>query len=481
MSDEVRGVSCCGSGGLQDGFDLVVIGAGSAGFSAAITAAEEGARVLLVGEGTIGGTCVNIGCVPSKALIRAAEALHAARRAPRFAGIRAQAQLVDWAALVAQKDELVSTLRRKKYVDLLPAYPTVTYRDGHARLVPDGVAIDGQVVRCPRVIIATGARPDIPAIPGLAEVPYLTSTTALSCPHLPKHLIVLGGGYVGCELAQAFRRFGARVTVVDIAPLLMAAEPEIRAILRESFAEEGITLHERTQVHAVAGKEDRITLDLEQAGRRFQVTGDALLVATGRRANTEELGLEELGIATGPGGRIPVDAHMRTTRPGIYAAGDVTDRDPFVYMAAHGARIAALNALHGNRHRYDDSAVPWVVFTDPEIAGVGLSEEAARQSGHAVETRVLPLAEVPRAVVARDRRGMIKLVADAGTGRLIGAQIAASHASDVVQTAALALKTGMRVQDLAETIFPYLTMVEGLKLAAQTFTKDVAKLSCCAG
>ncbi len=481
MSDEVRSGDCRESDGSRDTFDLVVVGAGSAGFSAAITAAEEGARVLLIGEGTIGGTCVNIGCVPSKALIRAAEALHAARRATRFAGIESQAQLADWAALVAQKDDLVAALRRKKYRDLLPAYPTIAYREGRARLVPGGVAMGESVVACSRIIIATGARPATPPIPGLADVPHLTSTTALSCPRLPAHLIVLGGGYIGCEFAQTFRRFGARVTIVDMAPILATAEPEIRAVLREAFAAEEITLHERTRVHAVSGEEKRITLDCERAGRRFQLTGDALLVAAGRRANSEDLGLEALGIATEPDGRIRVDAHMQTTRPGIYAAGDVTNRDPFVYMAAHGARIAALNALHGNRHRYDDAVVPWVVFTDPEIAGVGLSEEAARQAGHGIETRVLPLTEVPRALVARNARGAIKLVAEAETGRLLGAQIAAPHGADTIQTAALAIKTGMRVADLAEMIFPYLTLVEGLKLAAQTFTKDVSRLSCCAG
>ncbi len=479
--DRTAASASCGCGTAGADVDLVVCGAGSAGFSAAITAAEQGARVLLIGDGTIGGTCVNIGCVPSKALIRAAEALHAVRHARRFAGIRTEGRLVDWSALVAQKDELVAALRRKKYVDLLPAYPTITYREGRARLVDGGVAIGDEIVRCPRVIIATGARPAIPAIPGLAEVPYLTSTTALSLDRLPAHLVVLGGGYIGCELAQAFRRFGARVTIVDMAPILAAAEPEIRSVLRKAFQAEDIVLHEETQVVAVSGSGGRVTLDLDQGGHRFQLTADALLVAAGRRANTEGLGLEEMGIATRADGRIRVDAHMQTTRPGIYAAGDVTDRDPFVYMAAHGARIAALNALGGNRHRYDNHAMPWVVFTDPEIAAVGLSEEAARAAGHAVVSRVLPLDEVPRALVARDTRGVIKLVAEADSERLLGAQIAAPHGADTIQTAALAIKTGMRVADLAETIFPYLTLVEGLKLAAQTFTKDVAKLSCCAG
>ncbi|GIX17263.1 MAG: mercuric reductase [Rhodothalassiaceae bacterium] len=481
MADERRKKDRGASPHAGRSFDLVVVGAGSAGFSAAIAAAEEGARVLLVGHGTIGGTCVNIGCVPSKALIRAADALHAARAAARFAGIEAGARLRDWPALVGQKDELVAALRRKKYLDLLPAYPTVSYLEGRARLVPGGVEVNGRVIAAERVVITTGARPAIPPIPGLDEVPHLTSTTALELKALPRHLIVLGAGAIGCELGQAFRRFGCEVTMIDMAPLLAPAEPEIRDVLRAAFAAEGIALHENTRVGAVRRAGRRIEVVLEGEGRERVVAGDALLVATGRRANTENLGLEALGIATRRDGGIVVDAHMQTTRPGIYAAGDVTGRDLFVYMAAHGGRIAALNALSGNRHVHDDAVVPWVVFTDPEIAGVGLAARAAEEAGHEVATRVLPLSEVPRALVARDARGAIKIVAERESGRILGVQLAAPGGADVIQTAALALRAGLTVDGLAGLIFPYLTLAEGLKLAAQTFSKDVARLSCCAG
>jgi pyruvate/2-oxoglutarate dehydrogenase complex dihydrolipoamide dehydrogenase (E3) component len=218
---------CCASGNRGKQFDLAVIGAGSAGFSAAITAAEQGAQVALIGHGTLGGTCVNIGCVPSKTLIRAAETQHQASAAARFAGIRAKGQVGDWTATVQQKDELVSSLRQSKYADLLPAYNNISYVEGQARLAEGGVAINGDLIKAPRLIIVTGARPAVPSIPGLDAVEYLTSTTALSLECLPKSLLVIGGGYIGAELAQMFARMGVKVTVVCRSHQLPAAEPEI--------------------------------------------------------------------------------------------------------------------------------------------------------------------------------------------------------------------------------------------------------------
>jgi mercuric reductase len=223
--------------------DLIVVGAGSAGFSAAITAAERGAQVALVGHGTIGGTCVNIGCVPSKALIRAVETVHHANGTPRrFAGIEASGRVADWAAQVAQKDALVSSLRQAKYADLLPAYNTISYREGAARLAEGGVEVDGRLLRAERVLITTGARPSMPAIPGLAELRPLDSTSALALTRLPHSLIVLGGGYIGAELAQTFARAGVVVTLVFHSHLLPASEPEIGEVLAGYLADEGITV-----------------------------------------------------------------------------------------------------------------------------------------------------------------------------------------------------------------------------------------------
>jgi mercuric reductase len=462
-------------------YDLAVIGAGSAGFSAAITAAELGAQVALIGAGTIGGTCVNVGCVPSKTLIRATETLHQAASAKRFAGISAVARMEDWQATVRQKNDLVSSLRQAKYVDLLPAYNGISYREGAARLAEGGVTVGGEHVAARKIIIATGTRPAEPAIPGIESVPYLTSTTALELEALPRSLLVVGGGYIGAELAQMFSRAGVAVTLVFRSRLLPEAEPEIGAALQGYFADEGMKVVSGASYRTIRQTPMGVAFDLIHDGRPDTLEAERVLVATGRVANTENLGLVELGIKLAANRGIVVDDHMQTTRDGVYAAGDVTGRDQFVYMAAYGAKLAAKNALNGDSLRYDNSAMPAVVFTDPQVASVGLTEAAARMLGHDVRISVLPLAYVPRALAARDTRGLIKLVADGKTRRLLGAHILAPEGADSIQTAALAIRHGLLIDDLAEAIFPYLTTVEGLKLAAQTFDKDVAKLSCCAG
>jgi mercuric reductase len=462
-------------------YDLVVIGAGSAGFSASIAAADQGAQVALIGSGTIGGTCVNIGCVPSKTLIRAAETLHNARVAARFAGITAEAELTDWRGTVRQKDALVSELRQAKYTNLLPAYNGITYREGPARLVDGGVEVDGGRIPAGKIIIATGARPAVPAIPGIEAVPYLTSTTALDLEELPRSLLVIGGGYIGAELAQMFARAGVKVTLVCRSHLLPEAEAEIGAELTGYFQDEGITVVSGIAYRAIRKIENGIALDVSRDGQHTTIAADQVLITTGRAPNIEGLGLTEHGIAVSPKGGIVVDDRMRTTGAGIYAAGDVTGRDQFVYMAAYGAKLAAKNALNGDSLRYDNSAMPAIVFTDPQVASVGLTEAAARSAGYAVRVSTIGLDQVPRALAARDTRGLIKLVADAGSGRLLGAHILAPEGADSIQTAALAIRQGLTVDELADTIFPYLTTVEGLKLAALSFGKDVTKLSCCAG
>ncbi|KNX40045.1 Mercuric reductase [Roseibaca ekhonensis] len=463
-------------------YDLAVIGAGSAGFSAAITAVEGGKRVALIGHGTIGGTCVNVGCVPSKTMIRAAEAMHGAKAARRFPGLSGDSQVTDWAALIGAKDDLVASLRQKKYAELLPEYDGVTYVDeGPARLVDGGVEVGGRRIAAPRVIVATGGRPAVPDIPGIADVPTLDSTSLMELERLPESLIFLGGGYIGVELAQMMARMGVRVTIVCRSRLLPRTEPEVSEALTEVLREEGLTILDGVRYEAAREVDDGALLSVTRNGTVRELTADHLVLTTGRAPNTEGLGLAEMGVETDARGTIRVGDDMATTRPGIYAAGDVADRDQFVYMAAYGAKLAARNAVLDGAERYDNAAMPWVVFTDPQVAGVGLTEADARDAGHDVKTSVLDLDNVPRALAARDTRGRIKLVADAQTDRLLGGVIMAPEGADSVQTLAMALKFGMTTKALGETIFPYLTTVEGLKLAAQTFDMDVAKLSCCAG
>ncbi|GGA10936.1 mercury(II) reductase [Neptunicoccus cionae] len=464
------------------GYDLIVVGAGSAGFSASITAVDAGKRVALVGHGTIGGTCVNVGCVPSKAMIRAAEAIHGARAAKRFPGLSGHAQVDDWHTLVQSKDDLVATLRQKKYADLLPEYPGVDYIDeGPARLVKGGITVGRRTLTAPKLIIATGGHSILPTIDGIEDIDALDSTGLLELETLPESLIFIGAGYIGAELAQMMSRMGVKVTLVTRSHLLPGAEPEVSEALTEVFAAEGITLLTGLSYDNVSRDAQGVTLRIMQDGEPVEVTADYLVSTAGRRANTDGMGLAEIGVETDARGSIVIGDNMQTTVPGIYAAGDVTDRDQFVYMAAYGAKLAVRNAVLGDDRTYDNSVMPWVVFSDPQVAGVGLSEQQARDAGFDVKTSIVPLDQVPRALAARDTRGLIKLVADKATDRLLGGQIVAPEGSDTIQTLVMALKFDMTTKALGETIFPYLTTVEGLKLAAQTFDMDVAKLSCCAG
>lgn len=484
-------VDCCPPPSRAE-FDVAVIGAGSAGFSAAITAAELGAKVAIVGHGTIGGTCVNVGCVPSKTLIRAAEAVHGGLAAHRFSGIGGSINLESWTALAASKDELVAGLRQKKYVDLLPAYPRVSYLVDKAHFVDGALIVDGAPIKAGKIILATGARAAVPPIPGLDSVPYLTSTSALALQRLPKSMLVVGGGVIGVELGQMFARLGVIVTICCRSRLLPEMDGEVSAALQDYLEREGIRVCAGVGYQRIARTASGVELTCERRSCDGEkhcdrpvsvqiIAAEQVLIATGRRPNSDGLGLEAQGVKLSGSGGIIVDDYLETTARGIYAAGDVTGRDQFVYMAAYGAKLAACNAVGGNEHRYDNSTMPAVVFTDPQVASVGLGETAARAQGFDVKVSLLLLDQVPRALAARDTRGLIKLIADNSTDRLLGGQILAPEGADSIQTLVLAIKYGMTTADLGATIFPYLTTVEGLKLAAQTFNKDIAMLSCCAG
>jgi mercuric reductase len=477
-----------GGWGPEPDYDLVVIGTGGAGMAAAIRAAELGRRVCIVEAGTIGGTCVNIGCVPSKALIRAAEAYHKAGHHP-FAGIRTRAEGVDWPAVIGQKDRLVSELRQSKYLDVLASYgERITLTQGWARLQPDGsVALDnGHICRPHRVVVATGAKPRILPLEGIEEVEVLTSTTAMALEQQPRSLLVIGGRAVALELGQTFARLGTQVTILQRSPrILPEHEPEISAALADYLREEGLVIHTGVTPLAIRQDDGEKVVTAQVDGKRREFRAEQVLMATGRTPNTRDMGLEEAGVELDAGGFIVVDDHMQTSNPRVYAAGDVTNRPKLVYVAAAGGWIAAENALNGNRRRLDLTVLPDVIFTDPQVATVGLTEAQARERGYDVKVSILPLAYVPRALAARDTRGLIKLVADRATDRLLGAHILAAEAGEVIQTAALAVKVGheygFTLTALREMLFPYLVQVEGLKLAATAFEKDVAQLSCCAG
>ena len=463
--------------------DIFIIGAGSAAFSAALTAADAGARLVMAGEGTIGGTCVNVGCVPSKTLIRAMQAVHDGRHASRFDGISGVADVFNWKALVDQKQRLVDDLRQAKYKDLLPEYPNISYIKGRAAFTGNGteIEVDGTLYHPKKVILATGASSTLPPINGIQNVPVLDSTKALELDHLPESLLVIGGGIIGCELGQMFARAGARVTICCRSRLLPDAEPEVSQALAEYLRQEGVTVCQGVRYQKIERRSEGIALTCQTPDGERTIEAAQILAATGRKPNTISLRLEKIGIALDGDGGIAIDTHMQTSHPDVYAVGDVTGQDMFVYMAAYGGKLAAKNALNGNAHVYSNAAMPSVVFTDPQVAAVGLTEAKAKGKGYDVITSVITLDNVPRHIAARDTRGLIKLVADRKSNKLLGATILAPEAGDSIQTVVMALKTALTTAELADTIFPYLTAVEGVKLAAQAFKKDVKKLSCCAG
>ncbi|MGC8536817.1 MAG: FAD-dependent oxidoreductase, partial [Rhizomicrobium sp.] len=327
-----------------------------------------------------------------------------------------------------------------------------------------------------RVLIATGASPAIPRVAGLNGTPFWTSTEALAAQDLPGRLIVYGGSYVALELAQAFLRLGSRVTLIVRSRILSHSDPAIGDAIQQVLTDEGMRIVAGDEIKQVEHGDGQFTVEV--GGER--IVGDRLLIATGRKPNTASLDLKHAGVLTNERGAIPVDQFLRTSNPNIYAAGDCTTNPEYVYVAAAAGTRAAVNMLGGSEP-LDLSVVPGVVFTDPQIATVGLDESIAREKGIRVDTRTLSLDNVPRALANFDTRGFIKLVADPETGRLLGVQAVASQAGELIQTAAVAMRVQMTIHDLANQLFPYLTMVEGLKLAAQTFTKDVKQLSCCAG
>jgi len=458
-------------------YDLAVIGSGGAGFAAAIAARKRGLSVVMVERSTTGGTCVNVGCIPSKALLAAAGARQVAAEA-RFPGVAGQVAPADMAALMAGKDEIVSGLRKEKYEDLAAGYGWAIVH-GEARFVPGpALEVAGERVEAAHYLIATGAAPAVPDVPGLKEAGYLTSTEALALERLPASIVVVGGNYVGLELGQLFLRLGSRVTILEaLDRLAPGEEPELSQVLTEVLQDEGAEVWASAPL-AEAARVDGGVEVLTADGRKARA--EQLLMATGRRPVTDGLGLGTVGVATAPSGAVVVDDQLRSANPRIWAAGDVTGAPQFVYVAAAQGTMMVDNAFSGAGRRTDYRHLPRVTFTSPNLASVGLTDAQAAQSGISCTCRVLPLSYVPRAVVNRDTRGVVKIVAEAATGKVLGVHLAAEGAGDAILAATYALEANMTVGQLASTWAPYLTMAEGIKLAAQSFSTDVAKLSCCA-
>lgn len=469
--------------------DLLILGSGSTAFAAAIAAHDLGARVVMVERRTLGGTCANRGCLPSKNLIEAARIVHEAAH-PRYDGLAPAALDVDFGRLVAQKDALVHAYRAKKYAAVANALKGVEVVTGSARFLdPQTVEVGEAAIRAGQVLIATGSRPEIPPIPGLDGVPYLTSDLldadeAGRLAELPASLVVLGGGYIAAELAQLFARLGSAVTVVARSRFLRGFEPELGATLAGAFRAEGIELIEGAGIERASGDEHSVALAVEtERGGRI-VRGERLLVAVGRRPNTDDLDLGAAGVTTDPDGFVVVDAELRTRQPGIWAAGDVIGRQHGSQMAtpvgARQGRIVAENAFAGARRRFDGTVVPRAVFTDPPIGTVGLTEAEVLDRHLPAAVAVTPLEHVPRAGAIHRPEGLVKVIVSTLDERVLGVHMIGDAAPEVIHEAAMGLRFRATLADFVDLIHIYPTMAEALKIGAQAFSRDVSKLSCCA-
>lgn len=473
---------CCSVQNKNKKLHIAIVGTGSGAFAAAIKAVEEGARVTIIeGGDVIGGTCVNVGCVPSKIMIRGAHVVHMQSIHP-FDGIRCYQPVINRKAMVHQQQARVEELRHAKYESILDGNPDIKLVRGWANFVDAATLLvkqaDGKEIRVnpDKILLATGASPSIPDIKGLQDTPYWTSTEALIAEEIPEKLVVIGASVVALELAQAFLRLGSKVTVMARSVFLSKEDAAIGEGLVKVFEKEGARVLLHTLPDSVSHDGNRFILP-SKAG---EIHCDQLLVATGRQPNTDGLNLDQAGVDTGAHGAVMIDDHMRTSAEHIYAAGDCTDQPQYVYVAAAAGTRAAINMTGGDA-ALNLTAMPAVVFTDPQVGTVGLTEAEAKKEGLDAESRTLGLENVPRALANFDTQGFIKLVAEKETGRLLGAQILSAEGGEIIQAAALALANRMTIHDLANQLFPYLTMVEGLKLCAQTFTRDVKQLSCCAG
>ena len=365
---------------------------------------------------------------------------------------------------------------------MLAGLSGVRFVAGRGRLLgPDVLEVDGERFEAGKILVATGSRPRLPEVPGLAEAGVWDSTQALDAPFLPDRLVVLGGSYVALELAQMFSRLGSRVTILQRSGQILSGEDaDVADALARFLAAEGIEIRTGQKLHSVERRGDRFFVRAAGDDEARVHEADAVLAALGRRANADGLGLEAAGVEVDDAGFIRVDDTLETTRPGIHAAGDVIGDPAFVYAAAYEGSLAASNALSGKPERRDYAAIPWVVFTDPQVAGVGLDERGAARAGIEVDVSILPLEHVPRALAARDTRGFVKLLRERGGDRLVGARIVAPEGAEQIMEASLMIRFGLPVSQVAKHFHPYLTQGEAVKLALLSFDRDVESLSCCA-
>ena len=467
---------------MSDDHDIVILGSGSTAFAAALRAQSRGARVLMIEKSVLGGTCVNWGCIPSKTLIHAARFRRESGLGARL-GLGVSEGEIDFATLSAHKEQVVQFLRQSKYLDILQNVPGLTlikgtgrFLDAHTIEVGDR-RIDGE-----RFLIATGGFPRLINIPGLSEVDYLTSRSALLLKTLPKSLVVIGGGVIALELGQMYLRLGCRVTVLEHGPrILPVVEAEPALALQQALAYEGMRIEVGVAVCSVRKNSDATIVEAEIGGIRQEFAAEKLLLAVGTAPASADIGLEKAGVELDQKGFVRVDEMMRTTAPGIWAAGDVIGGMMIATVGAREGIVAVDNMFDpGCGCRMDYLTAPMAIFTDPEVGMVGHTEASAAKAGYDTITNTMPVSAIPKAHVTGHTAGAIKIVADRKTRRLLGVHLSCDRGAELINEAALAIRFKLTIEELANTLHVYPSMGEGLRLCAQGFSRDISKLSCCA-
>ncbi len=442
-------------------YDAVVIGSGQAGNPLSFRLADLGWSVGLVEENNLGGTCINVGCTPTKTMVHRAQVAHYARNAARW-GVNTTGVSVDLAKIVAQKDAVVLSFRGGRQRGVDERKNLRLYR-GRARFVaPHQLQVGGEVIESEKIFINTGGRPSIPSIPGLRGVPFLTNESIMQLTQVPEHLLVLGGGYIGLEFGQMFRRYGSRVTVIHQGPQIVPREdPEIAAELQKSLEAEGLEFLLNARTETVRRKDDTVALSCKLLAGALEITGSHLLVATGRIPNTDDLGLDQAGIITNKDGSIQVNTRLETSVPGIWALGDCKGGPAFTHISYNDFQIVYGNLAEGKNLSTENRPVPYCVFTDPQLGGVGMTEKEARAKGHKLKIGRCPMTYVARAIERGETAGLMKIVVDAGNDRILGASILASEGGELVQILGAVMLAKQPYTLLKGAVYIHPTLAEG--------------------
>ncbi|MFP3189929.1 MAG: mercury(II) reductase [Thermoproteota archaeon] len=468
-------------------YDLAIVGYGAAGFASAIKYSEltEGnSKVALIGKGPLGGTCVNVGCIPSKYLLEASHKVFYSKFG-KYKGIEGSEAKVNFFNLMEGLNEFILNLRKSKYEDVIESYDNVELIEGEAKFVSDSQLVvnskNGQIkISAKNFIVSVGSRPSIPPIEGINETGYLTSDTIWNIRDLPSRIGIIGGGAIGVEIGQAFLHLGADVTIIEALPrIAYTSEPEISKLLEEILKEEGIKIFTRVRVAKAYKKNKEKVLKVLSHDKELELNFDEIIVATGRRPNTDNLNLENVNVRTNSRGQIITDDKMQTSNPKIYAAGDCVDKKLMLEtLAAKEGTVAAMN-IAGQESKMDYLSIPWAIFTNPSVASVGYLESEAVEKFKVCSCRVIELSDIPKGLIIQERKGLIKLVIDPNSGKILGVHSLSPYSVEFIIEGALAVKYGLTIWDIIDSVHIFPTISEGIKIASQSFIRNIERMSCC--